>query len=585
MKATARNVLIRLCVAALLLPLLAACSGPKEPPAGEESGSVGSVTERLTDAGTTVGQETETNQIAEEPIVLTNENKAILYFNDSGHITNESPYNRERSGIVTRARIEASVREATDAGCDVFVSEIYGMVPWYPSEVYSVEEHLEWFYNEFGGSGSNGFLTFAKNGNNYLNMQIDQTHEAEKLFFFSYRMNDLHGLAQGDNPKTASVLWISKFFIQHPEYRIGETRANNGSARYMFDFRFEEVRNYKLAMIRELIENYDLDGILLDFLRAPAYFSLSKTTSQERQDIMTMFVKEVREMLDRKTAETGKEYYFGVTLPLEDTIYDEMGVNVDRLVSEAGIGMIVFWDYYHTQQNFALLDAVKTAHPDLLCYAMISQAVSYQPDANPAVVRYTTDEQFYTTAYLAYAHKADGISLFNLAFYRNWQYPAGTDGFYEPPFGILKNLKDVDFLAKTPQYYFLGYHYNLGRYSFNLRDVNLSENNPTLEFHLDVHAPEGGFTTDGMLVLEGVTDLVGKQMTVKCNGVVIPETVFTGFDYESPYTQLIGDGDKVRCWLVERELLEEGTNTFTVTIRFSNSTSIQKLQFISLTIQ
>ena len=520
----------------------------------------------------------------EEKIVLSTESKSLMYFNDPGHISNESPYNPGRSTVVTKDRLESAVTEATSAGFDVFVNEIYGMVPWYPSEVYSVEEHLDWFYNEFGGKGTHPFLTYTKNGNDFMKIQMDKTHEENKLFFCSYRMNDLHGLNIGDNPDTASVIWISKFFIEHPEYRIGEAYPNISASRFMLDFQYQEVRDYKLAMIRELIENYDeMDGLLLDFMRAPAYFNQSTTTEEQRVNIITGFVEEVKAMLDAKSAETGRDYYFGVILPITDTIHKELGIDTDRLY-DAGVRMFVFWDYYMSVQAYDLVDQVKTAHPDVIAYVELSQATSYKVNSNPAEVRYTTAEQFYTCAYTAYAHKADGIAIFNFPFYRNWQYAAGQGIGAEPPFEIMKYLKDPDFLRTAPQHYFIGCTYNINRLELDLRFLSLDKNKNSFSFEMDTIPPEGGWEQDGILRLEASQDISELQLTVKLNGVILSVEEYIGNPYETPYTHLIGGANRIRCFSVPAWLLENGNNVFEVTAGLSGGETLQ-FTFIDLAIQ
>ena len=68
--------------------------------------------------------------------------------------------------------------------------------------------------------------------------------------------------------------------------------------------------------------------------------------------------------------------------------------------------------------------------------------------------RRTTDEQFYTTAHLAYTSGAAGVSLFNFAYYRHHKMPE-LGPFNEPPFHVLPKLSQPDWLARQPQWYFL----------------------------------------------------------------------------------------------------------------------------------
>ncbi|MBQ8140793.1 MAG: hypothetical protein IJ038_03755 [Clostridia bacterium] len=578
MKTSLKNRLISMSLA-LVMILMGLCSCATDESGGDESSaSSGGGVEVMTTTSSNGDQTPDAEEVNLE------ENKSLFYFNDPGHILsciNEN--NPSRSQIVTKTRLDAAVTEATDAGFDVFVNEIYGMVPWYPSEVLPVSEHLDWFYNEFGGKDDGyGFLTYAKNGNDFVQIQLDKTHEEGKLYFLSYRMNDLHNLSIGDNPNQAAIQWISEFWQKNPQYRIGQAQNQLGAAANMLDFQYAEVREYKLNMIYELIENYDIDGILLDFMRAPAYFNLNTTTESQRVLIMKDFAAKVKLALDAKSAETGKEYYFGVVLPLEDNEYVDLGFNIDAFC-QAGVDLFIFWDYYFTRQEYDLLEEVKSEHPEVLAYAMVSQATSYKVGGDQ-VYRYTTAEQWYTCAYTAYAHGADGISMFNLPFYRNWQYSPGTDVGYEVPFDIVNNLKNTEFLESAGQHYFHGIHYNHLNAEFSLSRIVLTNSNKSFNFTFDMTAPKGGWTSEyGILRLEASSDVSAVDFTVKVNGVTVAATEYKDA-YEVKYPDLIGDEKQFKCYEVPIYLLENGDNVFNVTKNTSTSSNIT-FTFIDLTIQ
>ena len=67
----------------------------------------------------------------------------------------------------------------------------------------------------------------------------------------------------------------------------------------MQNWAIPEVRDYKFALISEVCQNYDIDGFELDFMRHPQFFDLNETTSEQRVEIMTGFVRQVRELLNR----------------------------------------------------------------------------------------------------------------------------------------------------------------------------------------------------------------------------------------------------------------------------------------------
>jgi uncharacterized lipoprotein YddW (UPF0748 family) len=57
----------------------------------------------------------------------------------------------------------------------------------------------------------------------------------------------------------------SEFSKRHPEFRW---KHRDGRRYYsQLSFAYPEVRKYKLSLIRELVENYKLDGVFLDWIR------------------------------------------------------------------------------------------------------------------------------------------------------------------------------------------------------------------------------------------------------------------------------------------------------------------------------
>ena len=108
---------------------------------------------------------------------------------------------------------------------------------------------------------------------------IEHGHRAGLDVFLSMRVNDVHDVRlEGglDDPR------MSPMKRAHPDWLLGrhaperaEDRAYRGDAsriRTAYNFAVAEVRDYKLALAREAIANYDLDGLDWDFCRYPRLF-------------------------------------------------------------------------------------------------------------------------------------------------------------------------------------------------------------------------------------------------------------------------------------------------------------------------
>ncbi len=74
--------------------------------------------------------------------------KRIYFWYDPLALTIKAPH------IMTEDSIRSCVAEAVENGADVLATELYGMVPMYPSKVYPLKEHEKWFEETFEESGT-----------------------------------------------------------------------------------------------------------------------------------------------------------------------------------------------------------------------------------------------------------------------------------------------------------------------------------------------------------------------------------------------------------------------------------------------
>ncbi|RKN82154.1 hypothetical protein [Paenibacillus ginsengarvi] len=79
-----------------------------------------------------------------------------------------------------------------------------------------------------------------------------------------------------------------------------------------FDYAIPEVRDYAKSILFELIDNYDIDGIVLDYMRN--YLNQSV-------DSLTDLCRDVKRRLDEKGRQTGKTLELKVRIPAEQIVY------------------------------------------------------------------------------------------------------------------------------------------------------------------------------------------------------------------------------------------------------------------------
>lgn len=125
-------------------------------------------------------------------------------------------------------------------------------------------------------------------GLDVLRIVTDQAHKYDAEVVASVRMGDTHHRVPDPNdPK------VSFFLIEHPEWVI---KRFDGIQETAMDYSFPEVREHRLALLRELAEDYDIDGLELDFTRFAKFFV--RHEAPFKIGIMNEFVGEVRSILD-----------------------------------------------------------------------------------------------------------------------------------------------------------------------------------------------------------------------------------------------------------------------------------------------
>jgi hypothetical protein len=222
----------------------------------------------------------------------------ILFYNDSDAETCISPY-RRKDEPYSPEWLKASVDETAGIGIQAhFLQPGTGWIPNWKSKIYPAEEHFRYYKEKFGIEPlANSRGQYLLEGGDLIKVFIDRCREKDLAPFVSLRLNDGHGLEVAGKGTDWALETCSRFYIEHPEYRIGPDSNNWGQR--VLNWAIPEVRRHKFGFIKEICENYDIDGFDLDFMRYPSFFRLKETSSIQRRTIMTDFIRKVREILDQ----------------------------------------------------------------------------------------------------------------------------------------------------------------------------------------------------------------------------------------------------------------------------------------------
>lgn len=151
--------------------------------------------------------------------------------------------------------------------------------------------------------------------------------------FYSYRVNgfDMEFTAAGEVDRSRKLPIVA----EHPDWMI----PSGWGPGPLFNFAVEGVRDYKVAILREMAENYDLDGIDLFFARHPP--CLPTGHQWEHRDCMTDFVRKTRHMLQEVAAQRGRPLLLAASVPatIPGCHYD--GYDVETWVRENLVDIFV----------------------------------------------------------------------------------------------------------------------------------------------------------------------------------------------------------------------------------------------------
>ena len=154
-------------------------------------------------------------------------------------------------------------------------------------------------------SAADNLRRLIESGDEPLKVLVERCHIHGIAFAATIRMNDAHG----GSYEFAYV--ASKFFLEHREWLIRDER---GTPTVGMDYPIPEMRAHLSAILQEQAENYEIDGLELDFMRWPPFFQPQRWL--ENTPVLTRYVREIREMLDDAAAKGGRKHLFlGLRFP------------------------------------------------------------------------------------------------------------------------------------------------------------------------------------------------------------------------------------------------------------------------------
>lgn len=514
-----------------------------------------------------------------QPLPPAGDPRSTMYYHDGiGVYSLSSPHQPNNQAPVSLAQVNGFVDEAADNGMKILAfSPNLFLLPGWDSNHYpywqGVGQNID-FEADYPSLGRifRRAQEMILSGQDLIQMSMDRAHSRGMKFYLSWRMSDSQYLEREGSPSA------SPFWTDNPHLRIGGASVPAGDGNISnrpllaFDFSHQEVRDHKFGFIEELIQNYDVDGLELDFLRFP-YFFPKAMPFEAKAAIMNDFVKDVRAMMD---ANGKSEIPLGVRVGARFKVNYEAGLDVQAWVHEGWVDFISV-----SSSMMTLLDneveRYRAYFPETYLYGEIAHIASHRRIEGNSERWHAPGEVLRAAAHSNLIRGVDGISVFN------YVYARSRGG--EPDWVALQGIAELSFLENQDKHYHLhrdGAHLLAGTFNTRIWSQQLPlqlSSGSTVQISIPIAEvnPSFGFQEAILRLYSPESNISELDIQVSLNGTSLPLFVYTGELSQSIITSegIPLTSNHQRDFSVPLNELKIGWNTFLITLSGEGSMEIE----------
>jgi hypothetical protein len=217
----------------------------------------------------------------------------------------------------------------------------------------------------------------------------------------------------------------------------------------LVDFEHPDVEPRLVAIIQEVLQNYPIDGVELDFLRAPIFFRTAyagEPVTDAQRGILTRLVRRIRTLVLEESQRQGKPLLLAARVPVTTATCHRIGIDVQAWLQEKLLDLLALGGGY-IAFDLPVRELIELGHQHgVPVYPCVSQSgLLYRPPRGESSKQ--PPEAWFGAAARLWAEQADGIYTFNL-------FPGpGTDADREYARQVLTTIGSPEKLhAATIQY-------------------------------------------------------------------------------------------------------------------------------------
>ena len=402
----------------------------------------------------------------------------------------QSYFYRPDGQPLTAQDIHHYIDVIADAGVDTFIIQSADVKAYYPSK--TMPTYLDgytrgdksFFFGTLLGSAmtpdqiedwlaetmhiQDSYLDLVDAGVDWLAETAAACRNRGVSPWISVRMNDMHG---GGNPYS----YMNSSLHRDPAMRLRGTSYNPEAPTSPgwrgLNYEHQEVRDYTMGFIRDAVENYDYEAILIDWMRWP--LCCEPDASQETIDMMTAWHAEIRQMTERQAAKTGRPFNLGIKAPGNLDQLRSIGLDFRAMARQGLLDFFSPSNSWQSSWDIPLDTLREELGPDVAIHGVVEIAPNWlngwlknQPKGNAGVAsdlainyRLTAASApiLYGNAAAKLVLGADAVETYNFPptdQFHHWPWVNDEDECHAD-YPILRNIEDLEFLRGKPKLYTL----------------------------------------------------------------------------------------------------------------------------------
>jgi hypothetical protein len=387
-------------------------------------------------------------------------------------------YNPEKwqpgGGPFTAAAIHRYVDILADNGVDTFVINANASRAWYPSKVIPsiLDGYRRGDREFFRGHAICANITepaavekylddsvvFMNRYQDLLDAGVDWLAETAKACrrrgvspWVSIRMNDMHGHRNFEGSYfNVPLLRKKEMRLQRSAY--SPTQWLPGY-REGLNYERAEVRDLMFAQIKEVVEDYDFEGLELDWWRNA--LCCEPNAAPQTVAMMTDWFRSIRALTERRARQTGRPFPFGFRMPGRLETLKSIGIDVVTLCREGTLDFIAPSHFWRTSWDMPHDELRRQLGERVAIYGVIEDGVNLLAAHAPAIpltreIRYMSSSRELMRGNAAgkLVLGADGIEWYNF-FCTDQAAIPGVISDYP----ALRDIHRLDLLRGQPKHY------------------------------------------------------------------------------------------------------------------------------------